>query len=83
MFIVVYFDSLPGDKVLPVKRGIEAGEIKLLTNLNPGVLTTTKIASTAFQNDRGYVKFTVPKRATEFRLFVGPAGAGQEIKLPL
>lgn len=83
MFVVVYFDGVASDKVLPVKRAIESGEIKLMTNQGEGQIATIKVATTAFQNDRGYVKFSVGSGSGNFRLQVGTGTAVQEFELPL
>lgn len=83
VFAVIFFDGVESAKVLPVKRGIESGEVMLISNRGEAAIATAKVASTAFQNDRGYVKFIVHKTASDFRLLVGAAGAAQEIKLSL
>lgn len=79
-WVTVYFDAIPGEQILPLKRLLDATPPQLLTNRGNETVQGVKIANDAVTNDRGYLKFLVDAAATRYELTVD---GSNPITLPL
>lgn len=78
-FLLVYFDAVAPADVTTVDRGIR--DIKVIDGAKSYPLRAIKVASTYVTGDRGYLRFSVPEKATGLVLQLGTGDSAQVVTL--
>jgi len=79
-FLLVYFDAVEPANVSVVDRGIR--EVKVVNGASTYPLLALKVASTYAKGDRGYLRFSIPEKATGLLLQLGSGTTLQTVTLP-
>lgn len=79
-FLLVYFDAVEPANVSVVDRGIR--DVKVVNGVSSYPLLALKVASTYAKGDRGYLRFSIPEKATGLLLQLGSGTTLQTVTLP-
>lgn len=79
-FLLVYFDAVEPASVAVVDRGIR--DVKVVNGTSSYPLIALKVASTYAKGDRGYLRFSIPEKASGLLLQLGSGTTLQTVTLP-
>lgn len=80
-FLVIYFDTVPGEKVGAVLDELKKGTT-LVSSAGRTSYIGLKVANDTITNDHGYLAFQVPNNATNFSVVIGSGSTAVSLALP-